>query len=91
MTRVVFCASWLLNPRLKHLLGEQSRIVQFGECFVKYPIQDAGVGVLNFVFGKVPEDLTDLPENTSLHRKLKKLYLEGDCIHTYSGALYVEQ
>ena len=91
MTRVVFCASWLLNPRLKQLLGEQSRIVQFGECFVKYPIQDAGVGVLNFVFGKVPEDLTDLPENTSLQRKLKKLYLEGDCIHTYSGALYVEQ
>ena len=91
MTRVVFCASWLLNPRLKQILGAQSRIVQFGECFVKYPIQDAGVGVLNFVFDKVPDDLTDLPENTSLQRKLKKLYLEGDCIHTYSGAIYVEQ
>ena len=36
---------------------------------------------------KKPADLNDLEENTSLQRKLKKMYIEGDCIHTYSGAI----
>lgn len=90
MTKVVFCASWLLNPKLKQILDGQSRIVQFGDCFVKYPIQDPGESVLGFVFGRVPEHLEDLPEDTSLRRKLKKLYLEGDRIHTFSGALYID-
>ena len=90
MTNVVFCASWLLNPKLREIQGEQSRIVQFLDCFVKYPIQDAGESVLSFVFGKIPENLEDLQEDTSLRRKLKKLYLEGGRIHGYSGALYVE-
>ena len=26
-----------------------------------------------------------------VQRKLKKIYLEGDCIHTYSGAIFVEE
>ena len=90
MTKVVFCASWLLNPRLKEIQGEQSRIAQFLDCFVKYPIQDAGQTILSFVFGKIPENLEDLQEDTSLQRKLKKLYLDGGLIHSYSGALYVE-
>lgn len=90
MTNVVFCASWLLNPRLKEIQGEQSRITQFMECFVKYPILCPGQTVLSFVFGKIPEDLHDLQEDTSLRRKLKKLYLAGDCIHSFTGALYVE-
>ena len=88
----VFCASWLLNPRLKEIQGPQSRITQFEECFVKYPNKDTtGGAVFSFVFVRKPADLHDLQEDTSLQRKLKKLYLDGDCIHTYSGAIFVEE
>ena len=88
----VFCASWLLNPRLKEIQGPQSRITQFEECFVKYPNKDTtGGAVFSFVFVRKPANLEDLQEDTSLQRKLKKMYLEGDCIHTYSGAIFVEE
>ena len=88
----VFCASWLLNPRLKEIQGPQSKITQFEECFTKYPNKDvSGAAVFSFVFAKKPADLHDLEENTSLQRKLKKMYIEGDCIHTYSGAIFVEE
>ena len=88
----VFCASWLLNPRLKEIQGPQSRITQFEECFVKYPNKDTtGSAVFSFVFVRKPANLEDLQEDTSLQRKLKKMYLEGDCIHTYSGAIFVEE
>lgn len=87
----VFCASWLLNPRLRQIQGDQSRITQFGECFTRFPMKDAvGSAVFSFVFIRKPEKLQDLPEDTSLQRKLKKLYLNGDCIHTYSGAIFME-
>ena len=89
---MVFCASWLLNPTLKQIQGENSRITQFMECFTKYPNRDpAGKAVLGFVFGKQYENYADLPENTSLQRKLKQLYLSGKCLHSYSGAIYVEE
>lgn len=90
--RMVFCASWLLNPTLKQIQGESSRITQFMECFTKYPNRDpAGKAVLGFVFGKQYNNPADLPEDTSLQRKLKKLYMDGKCLHSYSGAIYVEE
>ena len=80
------------NPRLREIQGAQSRITQFEECFVKYPNKDTtGGAVFSFVFVRKPANLEDLQEDTSLQRKLKKLYLEGDCIHTYSGAIFVEE
>lgn len=88
----VFCSSWLLNPRLRQIQGPQSRITQFEECFVKYPDKDTtATSVFNFVFGRKPENLADLSENTSLQRKLKKIYMDGDCIHSYSGAIFVDE
>lgn len=89
---LVFCNSWLLNPTLKQIQGPESRITQFEECFAKYPNRDpAGKAVFGFVFGKPYGDPAQLPENTSLQRKLKKLYMDGGCLHSYSGAIYVKE
>ena len=85
----VFGTSWLLNPRLKPLQKPNSRITQFAECFVRYPEKDVDAGsVFSFVFVRKPEDLNDLPEDTSLRRALKKIYLEGDGIHRFHGAIF---
>ena len=90
---LIFCSSWLLNPTLRQIQGDNSRITQFMQCYTKYPNRDpAGSAMFGFVFNRHrPEDLTTLPEDTSLRRKLKKLYLEGGCLHSYSGAIYVEE
>ena len=85
----VFGSSWLLNPRLKPLQKPGSRITQFAECFVRYPEKDTTAeSVFSFVFVRKPEDLNDLPEDTSLRRALKKIYLSGDGIHRFHGAIF---
>ena len=85
----VFGTSWLLNPRLKAMQKPDSRITQFAECFVRYPDKDVDAGsVFSFVFVRRPENLEDLPEDTSLRRSLKNIYLEGDGIHRYHGAIF---
>ena len=89
---LIQCSSWLLNPTLRQIQGDTSRITQFMQCYTKYPNRDpAGSAMFGFVFNGRPADLTTLPEDTSLRRKLKKLYLEGGCLHSYSGAIYVEE
>lgn len=87
----VMCTSWLLNPKLKEMLGDQARITQFQDCFITYPHKDStATSVFGYVFPKKPENLEDLEESTSLQRKIKKLYLDGDCLHVYRGVFFPE-
>jgi len=80
-------ASWILDPKLQTLLGENSKITGLQRRFVLYPTKSSGEDIFNYVFGKKPEKLEDLAEDTSLQRKLKKLYLDGDFIHNYAGVI----
>lgn len=84
---MIYCASWLLDPALKTIQGEQSKITKFMELFAKYPIKDSGKAVFSFVFPSFCAHVEDLPEETSLQRKIKKLYLDGGFVHSYAGLL----
>ncbi len=83
------CGSWLLSPQLKKIIRPDSKIIAFGDRFVRFPMKDAGMAVFSFVFiGKFPS-YNDLPENTSLERALKKVYLDGEYIYSYPGAFEI--
>ena len=79
------CTSWLLSTKLNELLGENSNISRFSNLFVRYPIKSNGDGVFSFAFDGRPADLNDLPEDTSLRRKVKALYLNGGYVLNYGG------
>lgn len=83
----IFGSSWILDPQLEEFTGPNSKITAFQRLFVKYPQKTDGNGVFLFVFDGKPADLHDLEETTSLHRKLKKLYLEGGHILPYAGII----
>ena len=81
----LFGSSWILDPKLKELLGEQSKISQLINMFYKYPQKCGGTGVFGYVFPKNYESLQTLPEDTSLQRKLKQHYIDGNFIYDYAG------
>ena len=84
--RAVHCSTWMLDPQLTDLLGEHSRINGFLSHFLKYPQGGDGAAVYPFVFQcQRPDDLHSLPEDTSLQRKVKALYLDGGCIYITGG------
>jgi len=82
------CYSWLLAPKLKELLGEDSNIVRFQNRFHVHTEDREPLSVLEWVF-KVKNDtpFADLPENTSLQRKTKALLLQGDNVGIGIGVL----
>lgn len=87
--KAYFTSSWLLNPALTQLLGENSNISQFCSRFLPMTQVAEGKDVFHFVFGLSDADvpLETLPEDTSLQRALKKYYLEGNVLHELYGLL----
>lgn len=83
--RFVHTSTWLLSPKLAELQGEGSGIKRFSDRFIKYPIRSGGKELFPFAFRVEFESYEELPEKTSLQRKLKKLYLDGGFIHAHAG------
>ena len=77
--KIVFCSSWLLDPQLSELLGENSKIIGFANKFMRFSYAPRrGRMGFEFVFPGYSQDkLEELPEDTSLRRKLKAFYLNG--------------
>ena len=88
--RAFFCGSWLLDPQLADLLGENSNIVRFGRRFTPVCTQNDGYGVFRFAFLMPDNNFTfeELPERTSLQRAVKKHYLDGKAIYAMHGYFF---
>ncbi len=89
--KAFFCHTWLLSPQLRRLLKPGSNILTFQEKFIPIPCQSGGNVCFSFLFGmtpQIPEDLGTLPENTSLQRAVKKLYLDGGYLYEGEGFFF---
>lgn len=81
----IFGSSWIFDPTLNEIVKPESKIAQLMTLFTLYPVKSDGSSVFSFVFDRKPERLEDLPEDSSLRRGLKKMYLEGRYNHIYAG------
>ena len=86
------CHSWLLSPALKSLLDEDSNILRFQRAFdLDYEERESDEE-LRWVYKLIGDqqknvDLTKLPEDTSLQRRMKVYLLEGGKIGSAAGFL----
>ena len=88
--KAFYCGSWLLDPQLREIVGEDSNIAKFGKRFAPVTVKSGGRAVMNFVFLTLSKevDLASLPENTRLERGLKRHYLDGRCIYEMHGYFF---
>ena len=84
------CYSWLLDPQLVTLLGEDTNISKFCKRFSPVTHHSRGEAVFNFVFFKpnMDFDMKSLPENTNLEKKLKEHFLNGNAIYETYGYFF---
>ena len=85
----IYGSSWILNRKLLDIVKPESKIARLLQLFAVHPIVDDATSVFSFLFNGRPEDLHDLPETSSLHRGLKKLYLDGDNLHIFTGIVSI--
>lgn len=83
----IFVDSWLLSPALRQLLGPDSRILAFQNCFTCEQWDQEQPGFMQWVYGREGIPSAQLPENTSLQRNMKKYLLAGGKIGEARGFL----
>ena len=76
-------------PELKEILRPNANLLDFQAPFLKYPCKTKGEDVYNFVFKTKPVAPATLPENSSLQRALKAIYLSGGYLYEYNGIFTV--
>lgn len=81
------CHSWLLSPTLNEVLDENSRILAFQKLFDIEPTGRKETDHMQWVFKNPKLPLEDLPEQTSLQRKLKQYLLQGGTVLEAKGRL----
>lgn len=86
-----YCSTWLLDPVLKKLLPEGSRILDFQSDYDVAFIINEGDWYFPRIFNikNKPADCENLPENTSLRRAAKHHILQGGTIGWALGLMNI--
>ena len=71
------CHSWLLSPQLPELLDPDSKIIRFQNRFRITAEPEQTEDFLEWVFKNKNIPYAQLPENTSLQKKMKQYLLQG--------------
>ncbi len=81
------CHSWLLDPQLEDLLGDNSNIVRFGKRFQRITRKSAGTDVFYFVFLKPfgVTDISNITPSTRLEKALCDHFAQGKRIYELNG------
>lgn len=74
------CHSWLLAPELKELLCENSNILKFQRRFKIQKVDYGDTGYIEWVYKVKNCAIQDLPEKTSLQKRMKQYLLQSNQI-----------
>lgn len=81
------CDSWLLSPALKELLDEGSNILDFQSLFEIESTEYESMWVLGWVFPGYESISDDLPEKTTLQKRMKEYLLSDKKVGSAKGYL----
>jgi len=81
------CESWMLCPVLAELLPAGSRVLAFQRAFEVQRVDTESDGFLQWVYGRKDIPPAELPERTSLQRKMKAHLLRGGKVGWAFGKL----
>lgn len=84
--RALVCGSWLLSPALEQLLPEDSGIRRFAGDYDRFCVDEADDSFYRWLF-RVPDGSRELPEETSLQRRVKAHLRQGGRVGMAKGVL----
>lgn len=82
-----FCESWLLSPALEELLGADSKILAFSHLFEIIEVFPENTDYMEWVFQKKCCPVEELPENTTLQKRMKQYLDSGKKVGAAAGIL----
>ncbi|MDR2952493.1 MAG: acyltransferase domain-containing protein [Treponema sp.] len=83
--KIIHCRTWLLDPALKNLLPEKSKIINFQSDYKIINTSPEESEFIMWVYKKKYDNYELLPEDTTLQRNMKKHLLSGGKISLATG------
>ena len=80
------CFSWMIEKRLKPIMGRDTNITKFADKFTGFPLKSSSSGVYSYLYHtnkKIPP--AELPEGNSMQRAVKKFMLDGNVFYEKGG------
>lgn len=91
----LFCESWLLSEKIEEIMGKKTNISRFGDMFDRFETEGEQIwtSVLRFVYGfSAPyPPIEELPENTTLQKKMKEYMLNGGRVYNTAGFISMQK
>jgi hypothetical protein len=84
-----YCESWMLSPALFQLLPVTSNVLQFQKLFQIEAVDYDSEAVLDWVYPGKRVPLSELAENTTLQRNMKRFLLEGGKVGWAKGKIMI--
>ena len=75
--RIFECHSWLFDPQLPQMLGEEAGITRFQKLFYRFPEESSDLGAMVSVFTEAPFSLETWQPTTTLQRRIIQHYRKG--------------
>ena len=86
--KAFMCSSWMMEKKLRDIMERDTNITRFADKYITYPLHSLGNGVYSFLF-HVPKvcDPSELPENSSMQRAVKKYLEDGNIFYEKGGII----
>ena len=84
--KAMCCFSWMLEKRLKEIMGKDTNVTLFADKYVAFPLCSKGEDIYSFLYHlkeAVPPE--ELPEDTSMQRAVKNYLLDGNYFYEKGG------
>ncbi len=89
--KAFYCSSWMLEKRLRELMGKDTNVTKFADLFHVYPRCSEATAVYSFLFHKgSPVPPQELPEETSMQRAVKAYLCAGNHFYEKAGIILVK-
>jgi len=88
--KAFYCGTWFLDSQFRTILSPDSSIVKFQENFHLFPALTDDSAAFYWIFGGKPEDLSTLPQKTSLQRGILSFYEKGGRLRTGWGFILID-
>ena len=88
--RAFVCYSWMMEKRLRQIMGRDTNITRFQSMFEGFPLKSDGVSAVRTFLFHCTADVApaDFPETTSMQRAVKAHLLSGKGFYEKGGILF---
>lgn len=87
--KAFYCNSWMLEKRLREIMGRDTNITRFAERYHVFPTNSAGRGVFTSLY-RMPVKVSPetLPELSSMQKAVKAYLCEGNHFYEKGGCFF---